>query len=299
MTKTILPVFLVFFALTVNAVVIVPPVVYFVTLSIATFLSNVLIALLAIIAVSGFANKKFFGKKVSELFSYFFSWIKKIVIAFISMAIALFVINPIEVFTIIQAAILTFILCLMLFFISNYSTYRVIQKPEKTKLVTSFSIFSLLVALLFLVSVFLSLETQVINTENSSLSYIQNNPLLPSLDKIAPFADSMSGAQVGIVEKPQESDDEITQPKLTEPNLWFYPSAKEQCIIIIGSQNFTFTPIESCYFYENSSLVRIFCPISISKAQVNQAGTVNLTATGSCKAQQTITITSNGFEVEN
>lgn len=297
MKKHFFSVFLVaFFSISAGAIVIVPPAIYFVTLSVATFIANSIIGLLALVAVSGLAGKKFFGKKLSELFSYFFAWLKKAAIALFSMILPVFLVKPIELFSVLLGAFLAFAVCFVVFFASNYSTYRVSVKKEKTSMFFSGALFSLFIFGLFCFSAFASIETQLVQTKGFGDFYSQAEPL-PGLE--IPSADAFpAGAQ-----SPQakESAQETTKPlagTFIGPKLWFYPLTSKECTVVLGSQSFSFTPSESCYFTENNATVRIFCPVFISLDNITQRGPIDLAATGSCMAQDRITVFDYGFEVD-
>ncbi|GEM_PF-2391265 len=297
---------LVFFSFNAGAIVVVPPVIYFVTLSIATFLANALIGLLAIVAVSGIANKKFFGKKLSELVYYFFGWIKKILIAVFSMLAAVFLIKPIEIISIIQGSIAALVTCLVLFFISNYSVFRIVSKQEKTRLLRSAVFFSLVISLLFGFAAFTSIETQIIATKGLGNFYPENKSIGSDFGLNIPFDDALPKAnapvstqQPYISEGVQDTQGEPVQDKtFLGLNLWFYPLTNNECNVTIGSQYFSYAPSESCYFLDNGVPVRIFCPVQVFHSQITQRGPADLTASGSCQAIQKINVLDNGFEVD-
>ncbi|MEK6941999.1 MAG: hypothetical protein AABW85_04030, partial [archaeon] len=78
--------------------------------------------------------------------------------------------------------------------------------------------------------------------------------------------------------------------------LWFFPQNSGECTVKIGNQDFSFKPQFNCYFLENGVPLRVFCPIKISANEVNQTGTAEVAASGSCTDSGTVEI-NGGFGV--
>ncbi len=289
--------FSMFFSL-VHAIVIVPPVVYFATLSIATFISNSIIALLALLAVSGIVNKKVFGKKISELFSAFFSGIKIIFISLFSMLISIFIIWPIELISIIQGSLVAALICFCFLFISDYSKFRIVNKERKSKIIKSSLIFSIIILFVFGISANFSTSIEIL-TNNSKESY-QSTPFD---DVLSSVSDSMgvvaSESLVDQAYKSAVSDYDYAEEKskIILSEIWFYPENKSDCIVQLGTQKFTFTPEFSCFVYENSVPSRIFCPVKISADKVLEKGKINASASGSCIDSFEVIVSNDSFEV--
>jgi len=292
-----------------NAIVIVSPTIYFVTLSIATFIANSIIGFLALIAVSGMLNKTFFGKKVSEIFAFLFVSIKKFVIGIISMIIALLLINPIEISSIIQGAIVAAVIFGLLFLLSEYSKFKISISQKKNNILKSATIFSLLVLIIFTFSALTSLEIKVIAGDDSQPSLGADQKQDSFLDVFndsvsevasAPAARESISPSAG-KPSPQEdyapSYDNIEEKKIILNELLFFPENKEKCKVKVGEQSFVFEPQYSCYSAEGLLPERIYCPVKVSFYEINQLGDVQVIATGSCKDSFAISLES-GFRVE-
>ena len=304
-SKIFLALFIVFLAPFAKAIVIVPPTIYFATISVATFAANAFIGLLAWIALSGLFNKKFFGKRLSEIFSRIFSAMKKIFIAIFSMLAAVFVVNPIEVFSIIEGAVVAAIVCGALLFLSNYSSYRSVEIERKKNLLKSTAVFSLIVLLLFGASAYSSLEIKILpqgkplqGAYGNVSDYAVGLPdMVQKIGQNLPTAPSI-GAPLGEGQKqPAERKDiEAGKEKVFSGELWFFPKSSNECRVKVGSQNFSFKPQFNCYFLGNGVPLRVFCPVKISANEVNQKGTAEVTAGGSCTDNGTVEI-NGGFGV--
>ena len=279
-----------------GAIVIVPPTIYFVTLSIATFIANSIIGLLAIIALSGLVDKKFFGRKLSEIFSFIFSAVKFTSIAIVSMLVALLIVNPVEINSVLLGSFLSAIVCCSVLLISDYSKYRVSDPKEKNELFKSTLIFSVFVLILFSVSTLTSIETKIIAGAESQYGAPAQDAFGGIFDGLsqkstAPIAANSISNEMG-TSAPSDYDAYPREAKagvLEVSELWFQPNNLEECIINIGNQEFSFKPENNCYYYENgNSIVRTICPIKITIDEITQKGNLLVTASGSCSENTTV-----------
>jgi len=284
---------------TVSAIVILPPVIYFVTLSIASFIGNIIIGLLAWVALSGLLNKQFFGKTLSELISYIFSTLKNIFIAIIAMIAGVFIASPIEIISVLAGALIAAIICCFLLYIANYSELRAVENKRKKKILKSNTFFSVIVFLLFSASAFLSIETQILPQDpaikdlyaRGAVSGILEEKEIDAFEDIAGMPVSGVGAPLAETSKtqlPSQPDDAVFPDSLD--SLWLYPVDSSTCIVNIGNKTFNFTPKQNCYLLENNIPVRIYCPIEVTIEDISQKGMLNVSATGSCSGQAEITV---------
>lgn len=295
--RSLVLLFLVLLASCAHAIVIIPPTVYIVTISLASFIGNAIILIVGWIAVSGIAAKKFFGKSVSEIMAFTFSGIKKLVVAVVSMLAALLLFNPIEIFSILTASLAAAIITLALLALGSYSKYRLVGKTEKTRLLRSTVFFAAIVFVLSALAISVSLEITQVNASPEGLfakQAVQETDFrigLPDASKEMASAPAASA--------PMDTAGEDAEKKVGGADrIWFYPAGAKPCIVIVGSKVFEFAPTNNCYFLENSAPQRMVCPVSISIAEVSARGSVNVSATGSCSYEGTIIVSETGFLVE-
>ena len=244
-----------------QAVVIAPPVVYWVTLSLSTFVANMLVTLFMYAAVRGFASKKLFGKSMAEIFGFVFSMIGKFIIAMIASLVALIWIAPISFPEILIASLIALLISLAVSFLAEYREFRVSSFQSRALL--SIALFSILVAGLTFVSAFYALQTQIIVADGSR-EPVPAASLAPSMGLFAP-----SQSAPAMMDEVREVDDfeiqKITLP--TEPEtkdtktIRIIPTSDAPCTVSSKDSTETFTPEFNCVAGEGLSQRRIYCPV--------------------------------------
>jgi hypothetical protein len=251
-----------------QAVVIAPPVVYWVTLSLSTFVANMLVTLFMYAAVRGFASKKLFGKSMAEIFGFVFSMIGKFIIAMIASLVALIWISPISFPEILIASLIALLISLAVSFLAEYREFRVSGSPSRALL--SITLFSILVAGLTFVSAFYALQTQVIVADGSR-EPVPAVSLAPSMGLFTP---SQSSAPAMMDEVRDTDDYEMQKSDSTSPatekkdtkTIRIIPISDAPCTVSSKDSTETFIPEFTCVAGEGLSQRRIYCPVI---AQVN------------------------------
>lgn len=309
-----------------QAIVIIPPVVYFVTLSISTFLSSALVSLLLYGGLKGIADRKFFGKNAYQLLLEAKGAISNGLLALISMFAAVFAIYPVDAKSAIEAAALAGGLFLIIKAILSIRRLANADGASRRSLVISWLVLAAFIGLATGISAMVSMQTYRIHTGFGGYlpAQIQEN------NALEPLADLISGVkapQLGVSKSGTEakagaakSEDEAAGAPLSSSpqaspsigngsqaspaplpstpapvvlnKLWFLPKSGEACKIFGPGYSQDFTPTFNCI----SEGIRIFCPIEVPFSQVNSRGEAQFIGTGSCEGMVEVTVTDLGFE---
>ncbi|HLC47999.1 MAG TPA: hypothetical protein VJI13_02895 [Candidatus Norongarragalinales archaeon] len=320
-----IPLLLLLLARDAQAIVIIPPVVYFVTLSIGTFISSSIVSLLIFGALKGFANRKYWGRSAFQLLTEAKSALSSALLAILSMVAAFFAVYPIDLESVVLASLIAAILFLLTKFVSSLRQYAVSDGAARRGLILSWLTIAIFIGLATSVSALVSMQSYRIFTGSGSYA--------PALEKedalLEPPADILTGAKApssGMRKPAMVSDGKVGGQGAAAPegksgeepaegsadasallpspspsagaiaNLWFIPKSGETCNIFADSYVQTFVPSFTCISEENGARRRIYCPVSISLAQMHSRGDVEFRGTGSCAGKITATITDNGFE---
>src|SRR3989344_2486564 len=132
-----IPLLLLLLARDAQAIVIIPPVVYFVTLSIGTFISSSIVSLLIFGALKGFANRKYWGRSAFQLLTEAKSALSSALLAILSMVAAVFAVYPIDLESVVLASLIAAILFLLTKFVSSLRQYAVSDGAARRGLILS------------------------------------------------------------------------------------------------------------------------------------------------------------------
>jgi hypothetical protein len=243
----------------VSAVVVAPPVVYWVTLSLSTFFANMLVTLFMYAAAKGLATKTLFGKKLSNLLCFMFSMISRFVVAMVASLASLIIINPITIPEIIMCSLLSVALFLILFFLVSYREIRISSKQKKT--VISIIFFGLLVGALTFVSAYYALEKQVIMGEIEKPTIDLKDDFTASSADVSYAAGSPMELEKSMGE---EGASDIVEPvKDAAKTIYLQPASAKLCTVTTMGQTYEYEPKLDCVGGSGLSEKRIFCPIKI------------------------------------
>ncbi|MBU1198015.1 hypothetical protein KJ765_05925 [Candidatus Micrarchaeota archaeon] len=300
-------VFFVFLFSWAHALVVVPPTVFFLTLSISSFLVNAVVSLLLFGALKGFTNRTYFGKSVFHLLSSGVSALGTAFLALSAMLVSAFLIYPLDYESAALSALSAGVLFLILKWVSAFRAYRNVPSHTKTSLVSSWVLLALFIAFATGVSSVLAMDVIVVNTDErieyvSAYQESSPNSLIP--DGWLPDLD----ASKGMAQAPSEpseilgrEDDALAEAKMDVittafTRMWFQPSSDGECRIRVGALEKTIHPLFACQSEEDGARKRIFCPVSVSSDELTVRGSVAFVASGSCSDRGTVFISDTGFE---
>lgn len=284
-----------------GAVVIVPPMVYFASISIAGFLANALISLGALAAVAGVANWKLFNSSASGIISALFGIASKLFIGLLSMAVALVAFFPVSVQQIILSASSVLVVSAILLFLRDYRLFRASQKAMKLQLLKSIAIFALFFAIVFAPSAYFAIEYRAISTQQTALP-VSASGMPGSEAGVAPFAPGQGGAAsqaiAPLAQAPAEQGEAAKQVAQAPADykglengkaagqqgdlvLWFMPQSSEDCIVEFGGAKEIFKPKRECKLQPSVFSEPQLCPVSIRVPRQCQKD-VRILAAGSC-----------------
>ncbi len=310
-------------------IVIVPPIVYFASLSIGAFLANSLIALFALAAVAGAANWKIFNKPFPHIISAGFGFASTVFLGISSMLVAALLFSPRNLEQIIAAAAAVFAISSVLFFLRSYREFRANPQSMAKHMMPVFAV-SMFFALLFIPCVFSAIEfrqmqmpkAQGAPQENAQQSGMpqasaQQEGINPAQsESVLPFLPSAQKAQAPPLAAKEE---QLAQNGMGQANaqnsafqasnaqaskvqtqllFWLMPQSAESCIIEIGSQKQEYLPKKECV-YESSPAAKLeFCPIEISVPSGCE-NDLNVISSGSCQDKLTLICKGSNLQLPN
>ncbi len=279
----------------VNAIVIIPPVVYIATISILALVLNAFVGLFFWIAIQGVATKKLFGKPLHEILNFLLPSAGKLLFALILTVIFSLMLSPIEINEIILTSI---IISVIFAVVLSLSKFREIRNTEhKSKIIAGIALFSVAVLAVSLLSIMFSIEIVSVSGE-----YGEEVPLGDLLDYL-PIAPSMISdksmempASAGDVAEGIAPEDTVEKKKIIR-SIWLVPDSGADCTLTIGERELSFTPEKNCVKGIESEIKRSYCPIEVTPAQIYETGQIKLKAGGSCSGEILVFINNYGFEV--
>jgi hypothetical protein len=296
------------------AIAFVPPIIYFASLSILSFISNIFLFLAVWFAIKGIANRSYFGRPVHEIVSLILNWSGTAVLILICSVIPLLVMHPIITKDIIISSICAGFLSFIMLFLSKYRQFRLIKKPDRIKYLRSVILISAAVIIITFVSTLISIETKAMYTNNQDIIVIKeekNAIALPSFgfnkasESLA--RDSASKMDSAPMEAGALTNGGISA-KATPSNelkaLWFYPANSDVCSVYFeGKIVFEKKPEKNCYYLDAGGKKAIMqCPIELTVNDFNEkmypVSKGNIIAAGSCTEKYNVTIEKTGFVVE-
>lgn len=285
--KKIVLLFLVLFAASVQAIAIILPTVYIATLSLAAFVAQLVVGIVAWFAVQMFARKELAGKKFSPWLALFFETIGKLAVAFIAVFAALWLVNPIEIVGISLAAALSALASFFLLFLSGFRRFFLASDAQKRELFRSAAVFSLWVFAISGLALFLSMEIKEVVLPDQPV--LSDQPGLPSRsdqDSAQQSASKPSGAGAPAMPSSDETTNESkSQQYQKTSNVYiFFPISSKKCIIEGPNTKAVLETHFNCFVAEKGSLVptRIYCPIKWESEKVPTS------VSGSCSLENAI-----------
>ncbi|MFH1234357.1 MAG: hypothetical protein V1493_01975 [Candidatus Diapherotrites archaeon] len=273
----------------VNAIVIVPPILYIASLSILSVLFNMFVGLFCWIALQGIATKKFFGKPLHSIAGFILPSFGKIFFALLLVAGASFVLHPLEAGEALAASAAAAAIFFACLFLAGFREIR--NSEKKAGLIVSIAVFSVFVLALGFASIMLSIETTPV---------IGGRPE-PAFNEMQSQAGMPFAAPA---EKPSVSEDIAGAPameseaggKTVVEALWLVPENSGQCTLKAAGKELSFAPEKNCLEKKESGMERAYCPIKILPSDTG-FGKMALEAGGSCSGSMNVVAGEKGFEV--
>lgn len=261
-----------------SAVVILPPIVYFASISIASFLANALISLGALAAVAGVANWKLFNSPASAIISALFGIASKLFIGILSMTVALIAFFPVSMQQIILSASSVLVVSAILLFLRDYRLFRASPKTMKLQLLKQTVAFALFFAIIFAPSAYFAIEHRIIRTQPETALPDSASGLSGSEIGDAPFLPDPGGAAKQAMAPSAQA---IAGQRQGDLILWFMPQSNEDCIVEIGMEEGIFKPKSECKLQPDVFSEPQLCPVSIRVPRQCQKD-LRILAKGSC-----------------
>ncbi|MBU1975256.1 MAG: hypothetical protein KKG59_02515, partial [Nanoarchaeota archaeon] len=187
----------------VTALVFIPPIIYFASVSLIGFITNMFLFLAVWLAIKGFINRSYFGKPVHEIVSIVLGWIGKIVIIILSAIVPLLVLKPIIPLEIAISSLIAGVICLIVLFLNDFRRIRLIQKKEKLAMVRSVTLLSLVVIIITFASASFALETKALHIDKESGAVVQTDA--PSVSEKLLQKSKIAGDFAGKLAEPAPS----------------------------------------------------------------------------------------------
>jgi hypothetical protein len=300
-----------------NAIAIIPPVVYFVTLSISTFIANAIVALLIFGALRGISMRKYFGKGMYEIIGLGLSALSIGILAIVCMLLSIWLLPPIDFEGVLICGLAAAILFILINMLISLKQLSISDPDRKRSIIFSWVALAIFIGLATGASAQFSMQIHKLPIKTGGYdleNYNQNSqsPIQSVSDAISGVAKSPSMAKEAPASMPAAVGEEsksttmpsVTaspQPKPTAPaetEIWFIPITSNRCIILADSFSQSFQPSFNCYYDDDEAgkKIRIFCPVSISHSTVQMRGNVEFVATGGCAGNVWTIITESGFE---
>lgn len=287
-----------------NAIAFIPPVIYFASISLVSFVTNLFLILAVWFAVKGISNRSYFGMPVHKIVSSLMDWAGITIIIICASLAPLLILRPIITKDILVSSFVAGIMCGILLFLSQYRQLRITGKEEKIKSVRSIILTCAVVIIITFISASYSLETKVLRTNaqkgteqiekiQSSLS-IPNQALNKAREAVAPASPIAADNGYAKAIEPQKQAD----------TLWFYPLNSDACSIYFN-ENLLIAknPEKNCYYITSDKIKKkLECPIPVSIdifIKLHDIGAKGIiSGRGSCTQSYSVTLNSNGFEQE-
>ncbi|MDO8627022.1 MAG: hypothetical protein Q7K42_01020, partial [Candidatus Diapherotrites archaeon] len=208
MKKNLLAFFAILFFAQVNAIAIIAPTVYVISVSILGLIANLVISAIAFIAIQGFASKTFAGKSLYKIIKFFYTILGKVSIYAISLSIGIFISAPFDMNTSINSGIIAAGISFAV--LALFHSRELVLDGKKLKHFKAIALFSIFVLVAGSATSFFSLKVEEIQTEKSFFEIVGKN--LWSAQSIAQETNQISAPQ-----SMEESSDYRTLQKTSEP----------------------------------------------------------------------------------
>jgi len=281
-----------------NAIVIVPPIIYFVTFSIGTFILNIFIMTAVYIASRGLINRFYFGRHMHEIVGILFSYLGYILTIISTSFISIAIFDPIDAKSLFYASIFSTFLSFLVMALNNFRRYVLSDRGRRNDVIISMLVFSVIVFVITFVSAYFSISTSVIKKgdtfERTADGDAQNSG--PELN--FGMNSASEKRNIGYYDEKVSSQ---SRP-ITESSLWFSPYRDGLCEIYAMNKLIKAEKVlDRCFFYDiNMNSKRIACPIGIDIKDVNSlnlttSGEVKFEGKGACLDSYSVHVTENGF----
>jgi hypothetical protein len=278
-----LVVFLLLFAGFCKGIVIVPPVVYFITLSISAFLANALVSLLLFGALRGLLFRNYFGKTPYELLKSSVSIVGMTMVAVLSMLLSVIALYPTDFRDFVFSGLLAGVLFLLFESILKFREYRLVGNSERQSIAVSLILLSAFIAVATGVSANFAIELKSMKAQGAA--YEERHD---AVYDISHKTESIGAPSLGIAqEKAYERG---------EGSIWFMPAGSGECFITIGSFSKSFSPSFRCLADEEGGKKRVFCPVQVPHYEIKERGLLKFKAAGSCDDSGSVLVSDYGFE---
>ena len=321
----VLTLMLLYGSLQAQAIVFVPPIVYFTTISIVSFITNIFLALAVWLAVKGLANRLYFGQPLHTIVSNMLGWLGSSFVIVVSSLVPISVMHPIFVKDLALSSILAGLLCFLLLFVGSYRKIKAEQEYRKKSWIRII-LTSIVVIILSFVSASFAVKTSTLHNDSAgNTKFTENSDIkiasgaLSKAGAPSMVADSQSSPSPSMVSKikkeigqemqpsaPMVSDMPPENPKAASIKkidaLWFYPSDASTCRIYFDQKLvLSEKPEMNCYYIDDSNKkVKMYCPIQlkldIASKEGKPFGTIQ--ANGSCSDSFKVRIDESGFVKE-
>ena len=277
-----------------SALVIVPPTVYFLTLSLSAFLANAVVSLFIFGAFKGVMGKKLWGRSVFEVASSGVSALGTAIVALLAMAGAAYLIQPLDLQSAAACAVCAGVIFLAIKAVLSSKEY-IVSGGGRRALAISWLSMAAFVALAAGVSSVLAVEERSISTTGGY--YPQQGGGIMQ-DVVSGF--SQAAQAPALNEEGKTLAGGMKEPAVPGANaiasrMWFLPTSQGECIIEVGTFRKAFVPAYSCAVLRDDGKTRMFCPVWVDAAEIGQAGTVAFKATGSCDDAGIVRISDGSF----
>ncbi|MFH1448546.1 MAG: hypothetical protein ABIG39_06815 [Candidatus Micrarchaeota archaeon] len=266
-----------------HGIIIVPPVVYFLTLSLSTFLVNALVSLLLFGAFRGLLSRRYLGRTTYELARAGISAAGNGLITIGCMVASAIIIYPVDSGGLVFSGVLSGMLFLCFKLVSGFREYSLAANTKKRSILLSWALMSVFIALVTGISANLALEVHAIHTD--AWENVQTE------DAWEPIVGEQKSAQKADV--PAAGIGYVGDAYSYDERIWFMPGDGGECKVIIGDFRKSFSPAFLCAAGEDRK--RTFCPVWVSHDEVGERGNVAFTASGSCEDSGEVFISDYGF----
>jgi hypothetical protein len=269
--KRLIAAFVLLFACSVHAVVIVPPLIYVASISALNLVASLVVGFGLWLAVQGFASKTFLRRHWSEWVDLVSNWLKTVFVGILVIGALMLVLHPLAVNEILgvgaAAAALSFCVLVLL----ENKRLRLESGARRWQKIGNVLLGSLLVAGIGAGALFLSVQWHPVENAyasepvgpwmtNQGLERTAEKAMAPSIGVDSAYDSSVydSGARAAV-------------------SVWVRPRSAEPCIVSIDGTEQAFSPSFSCFEPSSDGVTRVFCPI-----RINAASAESVSASGSC-----------------
>lgn len=288
----------------VNAIAIIPPVIYFVTLSISTFLMNAIVSLLIFGFLSGLSRRKYLGKSLYETLGFTLSIIGTGFLTIFAMVVSIILLSPIDLSGVLICGLFSALLAFCAKMLLSFRQFLASDARLKRSIILSGIALALFVAFATSLSAAFSMEVHRIPLKASGSTELEYGQSSESgISKLGDmvFGIANSAPQMAKTYAAKESGSQLMPtpsqaPKAIEKVLWFIPISGDICEIHAQGFVKSFQPTFNCYFEENGAKQRIYCPVFVNIDSIKIRGDVQFVGTGGCAGSTDAIATDSGFE---